>query len=172
VPLEYRGCLEAALVESERLKVPRRMVSARCYAIRRETAEAFDLPPGLLNEDLYLTRRIGSSRIWRTPSARVFAREPRRVADIVRYQVRTRIGSFQTKDVTGPEVDSNKTAAAMAQRIGRYRALSWKAKLGKLGWLPLKAYVEWVARRTRLESLDDAFWLKVGAAKLEARGRR
>ena len=25
------------------------------------------LPPGLLNEDLYLTRLIGSDRVWRSP---------------------------------------------------------------------------------------------------------
>jgi glycosyltransferase involved in cell wall biosynthesis len=172
VPVAYRGFLEAARVESERLKDPRRMVSARFYAMRREVAEAIALPPGLLNEDLYLTRLLGSERIWRSTRARVFAREPRRVEEIVRYQIRTRIGSFQARQISGPKVDSNKTTAAMVKRTASYRRLSWKAKLGKLAWIPLKLYVEWQARRVRPESLDGGFWMNVGSAKLEPRRPR
>jgi len=171
VPVRYRGFLEAALVESERLKKPRRMVSARCYAIRREIAEGIRLPPGLLNEDLYLSRLIGSQRIWRSPGARVFAREPRRVADIVRYQVRTRIGSFQARRIEGPQLDTNKSVAAMAERTASYRRLSWKARLGKLLWIPLKLCVEWRARRVRPESLGESFWMQIASAKLGAAGR-
>ena len=172
VPLAYRGFLESARVESERLKDPRRMVSARFYAIRREVAEPIRLPPGLLNEDLYLTRLLGSDRVWRSPGAYVFAREPHRVREIVRYQLRTRIGSFQARSVSGPQVDSNKTAAAMTDRTRRYRRLSWKAKLGKLAWIPLRLYVELRARSVRPESLGESFWMKVGSAKLEPkRGR-
>ena len=66
VPLSNRGFLESARIESERLKDPRRMVSARFYAIRRDVARTIRLPPGLLNEDLYLSRLIGSDRIWRS----------------------------------------------------------------------------------------------------------
>lgn len=172
VPLRHRGFLESARIESERLKDPRRMVSARFYAIRRELAAAIELPPGLLNEDLYLTRLIGSERIWRSPTARVFAREPARLAEIVRYQVRTRIGSFQARAVAGPQVDSNKTAAAMARRTSSYRRLSWKAKLGKLAWIPLKLYVEWQARRVPPESLGESFWMNVDSAKLAPRRER
>jgi cellulose synthase/poly-beta-1,6-N-acetylglucosamine synthase-like glycosyltransferase len=172
VPLAYRGFLESARVESERWKDPRRMVSARFYAIRREVAEEIRLPPGLLNEDLYLTRLIGSDRVWRSPQAYVFAREPSGVREIVRYQLRTRIGSFQARRISGPRVDSNKTAAAMTQRTLRYRRLSWKAKLGKLAWVPLKLYVELRARRIRPDALGENFWMKVGSAKLEPkRGR-
>jgi hypothetical protein len=172
VPVGYRGFLEAARVESERLKDPRRMVSARFYAIRREVAEEIELPPGLLNEDLYLTRLLGSERIWRSAGARVFAREPRQVGEIVRYQIRTRIGSFQARRISGPKVDSNKTAAAMAKRTVSYRRLSWKAKLGKIAWVPLKLYVEWRARAVRPESLGESFWMNVGSAKLEPRRAR
>jgi glycosyl transferase family 2 len=172
VPVSYRGFLEAARIESERLKDPRRMVSARFYAIRRSVAEGIQLPPGLLNEDLYLTRLLGSDRVWRSRDARVFAREPRRVAEIVRYQVRTRIGSFQARQISGPRVDSNKSARAMAERTRSYRRLSWKAKIGKLAWIPLKLYVEWYARRVRPESLSESFWMKVGSAKLEPKRQR
>jgi glycosyl transferase family 2 len=172
VPVSYRGFLEAARVESERLKDPRRMVSARFYAIRRSVAEGIRLPPGLLNEDLYLTRLLGSDRVWRSRDARVFAREPRRVAEIVRYQVRTRIGSFQARQISGPRVDSNKSASAMAERTRSYRRLSWKAKIGKLAWIPLKLYVEWCARRVRPESLGESFWMKIGSAKLEPKRER
>lgn len=171
VPLRYRGFLESARVESERLKDPRRMVSARFYAIRRAAAEAIVLPPGLLNEDLYLSRLIGSDRIWRSADARVFAREPSRVSDIVRYQVRTRIGSFQARRVTGPAVDTNKSAAAMIDRTRRYRGLSWKARIGKLLWMPLKLYVEWRARRVPPESLGESFWMEIGSAKLGSAAR-
>ena len=156
VPVAYRGFLETARVESERLKDPRRMVSARLYAIRREIAETIRLPPGLLNEDYYLTRLLGSDRVWRSPLARVFAREPRRIGEIVRYQLRTRIGSFQARQISGPKVDSNKTVAAMAGRTRRYGRLSWKAKLGKLLWLPLKLYVELRARRVSPDSLSNS----------------
>ncbi|HUE38350.1 MAG TPA: glycosyltransferase [Candidatus Binatia bacterium] len=172
VPVAYRGFLESARVESERLKDPRRMVSARFYAIRREVAEEIRLPPGLLNEDLYLTRLIGSDRIWRSPDARVFAREPSAVGDIVRYQLRTRIGSFQARRIAGPRVDSNKSAAAMTERTRSYRRLSWKAKIGKLAWIPLKLYVELRARRVRRESLGESFWMKVGSAKLQPKRPR
>lgn len=173
VPVAYRGFLEAARVESERLKDPRRMVSARFYAIRRSVAETIELPPGLLNEDLYLSRLLGSERIWRVVDAKVFAREPSRVGEIVRYQVRTRIGSFQARRISGPKVDSNKTAAAMAQRTASYRRLSWKAKLGKIAWIPLRLWVEWRARRVRPESLGESFWMEIGSAKLQSkRGRR
>ena len=172
VPVAYRGFLETARVESERLKDPRRMVSARFYAIRREAAQAIELPPGLLNEDLYLTRLIGSERIWRSSGVRVFAREPSRIGEIVRYQVRTRIGSFQARRVSGPPVDSNKTAAAMAQRSASYRRLSWKAMLGKLAWIPLKLYVEWQARRVKPETLSESFWMNVSSAKLHPRRAR
>lgn len=172
VPVAHRGFLEAARVESERLKDPRRMVSARCYAIRRPVAESIELPPGLLNEDLYLSRLLGSERIWRSAGAKVFAREPRRIGEIVRYQVRTRIGSFQARQISGPKLDSNKTAAAMAQRTVSYRRLSWKAKLGKIAWIPLKLWVEWRARRVRPESLGASFWMEIGSAKLgPKRGR-
>jgi cellulose synthase/poly-beta-1,6-N-acetylglucosamine synthase-like glycosyltransferase len=172
VPVAHRGFLEAARVESERLKDPRRMVSARLYAIRREVAETIRLPPGLLNEDYYLTRLLGSDRVWRSPRARVFAREPSRIGEIVRYQLRTRIGSFQARQISGPRVDSNKTAAAMAARTMRYRRLSWKAKVGKVLWIPLKLYVELRARRVRPDSLGESFWMNVGSAKLEPkRGR-
>ena len=167
VPLAYRGFLESARVESERLKDPRRMVSARFYAIRRETAQAIRLPPGLLNEDLYLSRLIGSERIWRSPRSLVFAREPSRVGEIVRYQLRTRIGSFQARDVRGPSVDSNKTVAAMSRRTASYRRLSWKAKLGKIAWIPLKLYVDLRARLVSRESLGGSFWMEIGSAKLE-----
>ena len=166
VPVRYRGFLESARVESERLKDPRRMVSARFYAIRRETAESITLPPGLLNEDLYLSRLIGSDRIWRSPDARVFAREPSRIREIVRYQVRTRIGSFQARQIQGPAVDSNKTGAAMARRTRSYRRLSWKALAGKLLWIPIKLYVEWLARRVKPESLGESFWMEIRSAKL------
>lgn len=166
VPVRYRGFLESARVESERLKDPRRMVSARFYAIRRETAESITLPPGLLNEDLYLSRLIGSDRIWRSPDARVFAREPSRIREIVRYQVRTRIGSFQARQIQGPAVDSNKTGAAMARRTRSYRRLSWKALVGKLLWIPIKLYVEWRARRVRPDSLGESFWMEIRSAKL------
>lgn len=169
VPLRYRGFLESARIESERLKDPRRMVSARLYAIRRETAEAIVLPPGLLNEDLYLSRLIGSDRIWRV-AARVFAREPSTVADIVRYQVRTRIGSFQARAIEGPRVDSNRTAEAMVRRTSSYRRLSWKALVGKLLWMPLKLWVEWQARRVRPESLGESFWMEIPSAKLGGAG--
>jgi len=173
VPVAYRGFLEAARVESERLKDPRRMVSARFYAIRREAAEQIRLPPGLLNEDLYLTRLLGSDRIWRSSEARVFAREPSRIGEIVRYQLRTRIGSFQARRISGPRVDSNKTAAAMTERTRSYRRLSWKAKIGKLAWIPLKLYVELRARRVRPDRLGESFWMKIGSAKLERkRGAR
>ena len=172
VPVAYRGFLEAARVESERLKDPRRMVSARFYAMRREVAAGIELPPGLLNEDLYLTRLLGSERIWRSAGARVFAREPSRVGEIVRYQIRTRIGSFQARRISGPPVDSNKTTAAMAKRTASYRRLSWKAKLGKLAWIPLKLYVEWRARAVCPESLGESFWMNVGSAKLEPRRPR
>lgn len=172
VPVSYRGFLEAARVESERLKDPRRMVSARFYAIRRSVAEGIRLPPGLLNEDLYLTRLLGSDRIWRSRDARVFAREPSRVGEIVRYQVRTRIGSFQARQISGPRVDSNKSVSAMAERTRSYRRLSWKAKLGKLAWIPLKLYVEWRARRLRPESLGESFWMKIDSAKLEPKRER
>ncbi|MGH7898549.1 MAG: glycosyltransferase family 2 protein [Candidatus Binatia bacterium] len=172
VPIRYRGFLESVRVESERLKEQRRMVSARFYAIRRDVAQGIRLPPGLLNEDLYLTRLLGSERIWRSPEARVFAREPRQVRDIVRYQVRTRIGSFQARRMEGKRVDSNKSAAALVQRAGTYRKLSWKAKVGKLLWIPLKLYVEWQARRVPQESLGESFWMKIGSAKLEGVGRR
>jgi cellulose synthase/poly-beta-1,6-N-acetylglucosamine synthase-like glycosyltransferase len=172
VPVRYRGFLEAARVESERLKDPRRMVSARFYAIRRSVAEGIRLPPGLLNEDLYLTRLLGSDRVWRCRDARVFAREPRRVGEIVRYQLRTRIGSFQARQISGPRVDSNKSAIAMADRTWSYRRLSWKAKLGKLAWIPLRLYVEWRARRIRPESLGESFWMKIGSAKLEPKRER
>lgn len=173
VAVGYRGFLEAARVESERLKDPRRMVSARFYAIRRSVAERIELPPGLLNEDLYLSRLLGSERIWRSAGARAFAREPRRIGEIVRYQVRTRIGSFQARQISGPRVDSNKTAAAMVQRTASYRRLSWKAKLGKIAWIPLKLWVEWRARRVRPESLGESFWMKIGSAKLQPkRGRQ
>lgn len=172
VPLRYRGFLESARIESERLKDPRRMVSARLYAIRRELAAAIVLPPGLLNEDLYLTRMIGSDRIWRSPGARVFAREPSRVGEIVRYQVRTRIGSFQSRAVSGPRVDSNKTPAAMTQRTSSYRRLSWKAKVGKLAWIPLKLYIEWCARRVAPASLGESFWMKIDSAKLVPKRER
>jgi cellulose synthase/poly-beta-1,6-N-acetylglucosamine synthase-like glycosyltransferase len=172
VPVAHRGFLEAARVESERWKDPRRMVSARLYAMRRDVAETIHLPPGLLNEDYYLTRLLGSDRIWRSPRARVFAREPSRIGEIVRYQLRTRIGSFQARQISGPKVDSNKTAAAMAARTMRYRRLSWKAKVGKLLWVPLKLYVELRARRVRPDSLGESFWMNVGSAKLEPkRGR-
>jgi cellulose synthase/poly-beta-1,6-N-acetylglucosamine synthase-like glycosyltransferase len=172
VPVSRRGFLEAARVESERWKDPRRMVSARLYAIRREVAETIRLPPGLLNEDYYLTRLLGSDRVWRSPRARVFAREPSRIGEIVRYQLRTRIGSFQARQISGPRVDSNKTVAAMAARTTRYRRLSWKAKVGKLLWIPLKLYVELLARRVRPDSLGESFWMNVGSAKLEPkRGR-
>jgi glycosyltransferase involved in cell wall biosynthesis len=166
VPVRYRGFLEAARVESERLKDPRRMVSARFYAIRREVAESITLPPGLLNEDLYLSRLIGSDRIWRSPRARVFAREPSTVRDIVRYQVRTRIGSFQARAIEGPRIDSNKSPTAMVQRTQSYRRLSWKALAGKLLWVPLKLYVEWRARRVKPESLGESFWMEIHSAKL------
>ncbi len=166
VPVRYRGFLESARVESERLKDPRRMVSARFYAIRREVAESITLPPGLLNEDLYLSRLIGSDRIWRSPRARVFAREPSRIREIVRYQVRTRIGSFQARRIEGLRVDSNKSAAAMAERTRRYGRLSWKALIGKLLWVPIKLYVEWQARRVDPDSLGESFWMKIGSAKL------
>jgi len=172
VPVAYRGFLESARVESERLKDPRRMVSARFYAMRREVAEAIALPPGLLNEDLYLTRLLGSERIWRSGGALVFAREPSRVGEIVRYQIRTRIGSFQARQISGPKVDSNKTTAAMAKRTASYRRLSWKAKLGKLAWIPIKLYIEWQARRVRPESLGGSFWMNIGSAKLEPRRPR
>jgi hypothetical protein len=172
VPVRYRGFLESVRVESERLKEPRRMVSARFYAIRREIAEGIRLPPGLLNEDLVLTRLLGSERIWRSREARVFAREPSQVRDIIRYQVRTRIGSFQARRIAGPSVDSNKSAAAMVQRAATYRRLSWKARLGKLLWIPLKLYVEWQARRVPPESLGESFWMKIGSAKLGSSGRR
>jgi glycosyltransferase involved in cell wall biosynthesis len=167
VPLAYRGFLESARVESERLKDPRRMVSARFYAIRRETAQAIRLPAGLLNEDLYLSRLIGSERIWRSPGSRVFAREPSRLGEIVRYQLRTRIGSFQAREVRGPTVDSNKTVAAMTRRTASYRRLSWKAKLGKIAWIPLKLYVDLRARLVRRESLGGSFWMEIGSAKLQ-----
>lgn len=171
VPVRYRGFLEAARVESERWKDPRRMVSARFYAIRRQTAESITLPPGLLNEDLYLSRLIGSDRIWRSPAARVFAREPSRIPDIVRYQVRTRIGSFQARRVQGPRVDSNKSVRAMLERTRGYRRLSWKALVGKLLWIPLKWYVEWEARRVPPEALGESFWMEIHSAKLGRRGR-
>ncbi len=172
VPVSRRGFLEAARVESERWKDPRRMVSARLYAIRRVVVETIQLPPGLLNEDYYLTRLLGSDRVWRSPRSRVFAREPSRIGEIVRYQLRTRIGSFQARQISGPRVDSNKTAAAMAARTMRYRRLSWKAKVGKLLWIPLKLYVELRARRVRADSLGESFWMNVGSAKLEPkRGR-
>jgi glycosyltransferase involved in cell wall biosynthesis len=169
VPVRERGFLEAAFVESERLKDPRRMVSARFYAMRRETAEAIELPPGLLNEDLYLSRLIGSDRIWRSPEARVIAREPSRLGDIVRYQVRTRIGSFQARTMDVAKVDSNRGAAAMARRTASYRRLSWKAKLGKLLWVPLRLYVEVAARRVSPQALRETFWMKVDSAKLGGR---
>jgi glycosyltransferase involved in cell wall biosynthesis len=167
VPLSHRGFLESARVESERLKDPRRMVSARFYAIRREVAQAIRLPPGLLNEDLYLSRLIGSDRIWRSPDCRVFAREPSRLGEIVRYQLRTRIGSFQARQIRGPRVDSNKTVAAMTRRTSSYRRLSWKAKLGKIAWIPLKLYVDLRARLVRRESLGESFWMEIGSAKLQ-----
>jgi glycosyltransferase involved in cell wall biosynthesis len=170
VPVRYRGFLETSRVESERLKDPRRMVSARLYAIRREAAEGIRLPPGLLNEDLYLSRLIGSDRIWRSPNARAFAREPSTIRDIVRYQVRTRIGSFQARAVSGPAVDTNKSAAAMADRTRRYRGLSWKARIGKLLWVPLKLWVEWQARRVPPESLGESFWMEIDSAKLGEKG--
>jgi hypothetical protein len=172
VPSRYRGLFEAARTESERLKDRRRMVEARFYAIRRDVAEAIVLPPGLLNEDLYLSRLIGSDRIWRSERAKVFAREPSRVGDIVRYQVRTRIGSFQARRISGARTDSNKTAAAMAQRTRSYRRLSWKARLGKLAWIPFKLYVEWRARRVRPESIGGSFWMKIGSAKLQRKHAR
>lgn len=172
VPVAYRGFLESARVESERLKDPRRMVSARLYAMRREVAETIQLPPGLLNEDYYLTRLLGSDRVWRSPRARVFAREPSRVGEIVRYQLRTRIGSFQARQISGPRVDSNKSVAAMAGRTRRYRRLSWKAKLGKVFWLPLRLYVELRARLVRPDALGESFWMNVDSAKLtRKRGR-
>jgi len=172
VPLAFRGFLETARVESERLKDPRRMVSARLYAMRREVAETIRLPAGLLNEDYYLTRLLGSDCVWRCPVARVFAREPRRVGEIVRYQLRTRIGSFQARQISGPKVDSNKSVAAMAGRTRRYGRLSWKAKLGKLLWLPLKLYVELRARRVSPDSLGESFWMNVESAKLQRKRER
>lgn len=171
VPVASRGFVEAAFVESERLKDPRRMVSARFYAIRRDTAEDIVLPAGLLNEDLYLSRLIGSERIWRSSAARVFAREPSRIREIVRYQVRTRIGSFQARAVDTAKVDSNRGAAAMARRTASYRRLSWKAKVGKLLWVPLKLYVELAARRVAPESLGEGFWMKIDSAKLGSAAR-
>ena len=81
VPLAYRGFLETARVESERLKDPRRMVSARLYAMRREVAETIRLPAGLLNEDHYLTRLLGSDRVWRARGSCVRARASARRRD-------------------------------------------------------------------------------------------
>jgi glycosyltransferase involved in cell wall biosynthesis len=170
VPVRHRGFLETARVESERLKDPRRMVSARLYAMRKSVAEPIRLPPGLLNEDLYLSRMLGSDRIHRS-SARVFAREPSRIRDIVRYQIRTRIGSFQARAVSGPVVDSNKTVEAMTRRTRSYRRLSWKARVGKLLWMPLKLYVEWRARRVDPATLGESFWMEIDSAKLRAGGR-
>jgi glycosyltransferase involved in cell wall biosynthesis len=170
VPVRHRGFVEAAHTESERLKDPRRMVSARFYAIRREVAESITLPSGLLNEDLYLSRLIGSDRIWRSPRARVIAREPATIREIVRYQIRTRIGSFQARQIAGPRVDSNKTPEAMLGRARRYRGLSWKARLGKLVWMPLKLYVELRARRVDPGSLGESFWMKIPSAKLGRAG--
>lgn len=87
-------------------------------------------------------------------------------------QLRTRIGSFQARRVSGAAVDSNKTASAMAERTRRYRRLSWKARFGKLAWIPLELYVEWLARRVAPESLDDGFWMQVASTKLEPRRLR
>lgn len=171
VPLSRRGCLESSRIESERWKDPRRMVSARLYAIRRETAESLTLPPGLLNEDLFLTRLLGSERIVRCRGARVIAREPARLGDIVRYQVRTRIGSFQARAAVGPPVDSNKSAAHRRERLRQYRRLSWKALAGKLAWMPLRLFVEWRARRVRPEALGAEFWMTVDSGKLGSRSR-
>jgi glycosyltransferase involved in cell wall biosynthesis len=169
VPLSHRGCLESSRIESERWKDPRRMVSARLYAIRREIAEAITLPPGLLNEDLFLTRLLGSERIVRCRGARVIAREPAGLGDIVRYQVRTRIGSFQARAAVGPPVDSNKSASHLRERLRQYRRLSWKALAGKLAWMPLRLFVEWRARRTRPEALDAGFWMTIDSGKLVSR---
>ena len=81
--------------------------------------------------------------------------------------------SFQARRISGPRVDSNKTAAAMTERTRSYRRLSWKAKLGKLAWIPLKLYVELRARRVRPDALGESFWMKIGSAKLQRkRGAR
>jgi cellulose synthase/poly-beta-1,6-N-acetylglucosamine synthase-like glycosyltransferase len=172
VPVRHRGFLESARVESERWKTQRRVVSARFYAIRREVAEGIELPPGLLDEDLYLTRLLGSERVWRSDRARVFAREPATLREIARYQVRTRIGTFQARRVSGPPVDSNKTPEMKAQRRGVFWRLSWKGKVGKLLWVPLKVWVEWRARRVPPESLSEDFWMNVASAKLGTAARR
>jgi glycosyltransferase involved in cell wall biosynthesis len=166
LPPGARGFLIAARVEAERLKPQRREVSARLYAMRCDVARSITLPPGLLNEDLVLTRLLGSERIRRSRRALVFNREPASVRDLVRYQVRTRIGSFQARRLPAMAVDSNKTPAAVRQRTKAYRGLSWRAWIGKALWLPLRLYVEWAARRVPPASLGDTFWMEVSSAKL------
>jgi cellulose synthase/poly-beta-1,6-N-acetylglucosamine synthase-like glycosyltransferase len=166
LPPEARGFLTAARVESERWKRQRREVSARLYAIRREVAEGITLPPGILNEDRYLSRLLGSERIWRSLAAWVFEREPTHARDLVRYQLRTRIGSFQARRLEGRPVDSNKTLRFQASRTAIYRRLTWRAWVGKAMWVPLRIYVEWKARRVPPESLGESFWMKVTSGKL------
>ena len=165
-PSARRSPLIAARVESERLKPPRREVSARLYAVRRETAACLDLPAGLLNEDQYLTRLLGAERIWRCRNAYVFFREPTTVADLVRYQVRTRIGSFQARRIAAQPIDSSRSLPAAARRAALWHRLSWRARAGKIAWLPLRLYVEWQARHFDPVRLRDTFWMSVGSSKL------
>ncbi len=126
------------------------MVSARLYAMRREVAETIRLPPGLLNEDLlsHPTARLGPrlaksatpacSRASRAASARSCA---------ISY-ARESAPSKRGRSPARASTPTNRSRA-MAGRTRRYRRLSWKAKLGKVFWLPLRLYVELRARLVR-----------------------
>jgi glycosyltransferase involved in cell wall biosynthesis len=166
VPPERRGPLIAARIESERWKQLRSEVSARLYLIRSDVARAIVLPPGLLNEDLYLTRLLGADRIVRSRQARVFNREPRTLADLVRYQLRTRIGSFQARELIRSRSPESGRSEGRIGRSRGYRRLSARAWLGKALWLPIRLYIEWRARWVRVGRLSEDFWIEIRSAKL------